>query len=154
MDQDVFISYAEKDKSAADTTCAVLESERVSCWIAPRDVQPGAKWEQAIMNAIGASRLMGLVLSEHTNRSDHVEREVGTAFNEGITVIPFRIGDTKPKGVLDYYLRPVQWIDAFTSPLAEHCKSLAIKVKELILGTKPELANSILMKIFETRKAI
>jgi hypothetical protein len=72
---------------------------------------------------------------------NHVEREVGSAFKEGITVIPFRIGNTKPTGVLDYYLQLVQWIDAFTPPLAEHCKSLAIKVKEVILDTKPELAK-------------
>src|SRR5260370_13840251 len=108
MAHDVFVSHAEEDKLAANTACTILESEGISCWIAPRDIRPGARWEQAIMDAISASRVMVLVFSEDANRSDHVQREVRSAFENGITVIPFRLRNTKPTFILEYYLRPVQ----------------------------------------------
>jgi hypothetical protein len=40
---DVFISYSSKDKTVADSVCAKLEQEKISCWIAPRDILPTAK---------------------------------------------------------------------------------------------------------------
>jgi hypothetical protein len=152
MAHDVFISYAEEDKSAADTACTTLESEGISCWIAPRDIRPGAKWEQAIMDAISASRVMVLVFSEDANRSDHVQREVGSAFENGITVIPFRLSNTKPTGVLAYYLRPVQWLDAFTQPLESHFKSLAVQVGDLLSENEAGVADSCLMKVFRDKE--
>jgi TIR domain len=39
---DVFLSYSSKDKTWADSACAVLEQHRIRCWIAPRDMTPGA----------------------------------------------------------------------------------------------------------------
>jgi hypothetical protein len=154
MAHDVFISYAEEDKLAANSACTTLESEGISCWIAPRDIRPGAKWGQAIMDAISASRVMMLVFSEHANRSDHVQREVGSAFDNGITVIPFRLTNTKPTGDLDYYLRPVQWLDAFTQPLESHLKSLAIQIRDLLSESdllsegEAVAAESSVMKVF------
>lgn len=38
----VFISYASRDAGVAETVCQSLESHGASCWIAPRDVKPGA----------------------------------------------------------------------------------------------------------------
>jgi hypothetical protein len=42
MNFDAFISYANQDKATADAACAKLEAEGIRCWIAPRDVPPGA----------------------------------------------------------------------------------------------------------------
>ena len=148
MAHDVFISYAEEDKSTANAACTTLESKGISCWIAPRNIRPGAKWEQAIVDAISASRVMALVFSEDANRSYHVQREVGSAFDNGITVIPFRLRDTKPTGVLAYYLRPVQWLDAFTQPLESHLKSLAVHVGRLLSESEAGVTDSRVMEVF------
>jgi hypothetical protein len=129
-----------------------LESEGISCWIAPRDIGAWAKWEQAIMDAISVSRVMVLVFSECANRSEHVQREVANAFENGITVVPFRISNTRPIGVLAYYLRSVQWFDAFTRPLEEHSKSLAVKVKDILPDNEMEVAKSGPIKIFRDRE--
>jgi hypothetical protein len=53
MAHDVFISHSSKDKLAADAACAVLEGEGIRCWIAPRDITPGAEWSASIIDAIG-----------------------------------------------------------------------------------------------------
>ncbi len=42
MTHDIFLSHSVKEEHVADSVVAKLEAESVSCWIAPRDVVPGA----------------------------------------------------------------------------------------------------------------
>ncbi len=44
MAKHVFISHSTKDKQWADQLCSSLETVGISCWIAPRDIQPGQSW--------------------------------------------------------------------------------------------------------------
>ena len=67
MAHDVFLSHSEKDKAVADAVVAHLEAESVSCWVAPRDVVPGADWGESIINAIESSRIMILIFSKNAN---------------------------------------------------------------------------------------
>jgi len=39
--RDVFISHASPDVKLAESICEVLESNGMSCWIAPRDIPFG-----------------------------------------------------------------------------------------------------------------
>ena len=79
MAHDVFISYSSHDKTTADAVCAALEARSARCWIAPRDIQPGAEWAEAIMDAIAAGKIMVVVFSDHANTSGQVLREVERA---------------------------------------------------------------------------
>jgi len=51
MAHDVFISHSSVDKNAADAICHALEQSGVKCWIAPRDIQPGANYGGEIIRA-------------------------------------------------------------------------------------------------------
>src|SRR5258708_1278882 len=88
---DVFVSYSSKDKYAADAVVATLEGAGIRCWIAPRDVQPGAEWSASIVEAIARSRAMVLIYSQHANTSQQVMREVERAVSKGIALIPLRL---------------------------------------------------------------
>src|SRR5207244_3208936 len=74
MAHDVFLSYATEDKAVADAICASLEASRIRCWIAPRDILSGTDYPEAIVTAIGSSRITVLVYSAHANRSPHILR--------------------------------------------------------------------------------
>ena len=115
MRHDVFISYSEEDKLAAGTICQALEAAGIRCWIAPRDIQEGEDWTAAIMCGIAQCRAMVLIFSRHANLSSHVYREVGHAFNHGLTVIPFRIEDIEAEEKLLYYLGSVAVAERFSS---------------------------------------
>jgi hypothetical protein len=52
----VFISYASQDAAVANAVVAALEGGGLSCWIAPRDVTPGAFYGDAIVHAIDAAQ--------------------------------------------------------------------------------------------------
>src|SRR5262249_15940800 len=72
---DVFISYSSRDTPTAERVCAALEeSGQLRCWMAPRDIPPGANWSASIIEGIEASRVMVLIFSRHSNTSPQVLR--------------------------------------------------------------------------------
>src|SRR5438093_3684478 len=92
MAHEVFISHSSQDKTIADAVCAALENNAIRCWIAPRDVQPGRTFAGEINRAIQRSKVMVLIFSTHSNRSEQVLREVQLASNSHLYIVQFRIG--------------------------------------------------------------
>jgi TolB-like protein/Flp pilus assembly protein TadD len=107
----VFLSYASHDAESANSVCQFLESHGVSCWLAPRDVKPGARYADAIVQAISESNAMVLVLSASAVGSDHVAREVERAASKHKPIIAFRIDSAALDPGLEYFLSNSQWID-------------------------------------------
>ena len=70
----VFLSYASHDTETANAVCQFLESHGVRCWIAPRDVAPGALYADAIVRAINESKVLLIVLTQSAVASSHVGR--------------------------------------------------------------------------------
>jgi hypothetical protein len=133
MAHDVFICYSSRDKPVADAVCAVLEAEGVRCWIAPRDILPGADWGESIIDAINEASAMVLIFSSNANAAQsQIKREVERAVNKGLPVIPFRIENVMPTKALEYFLSTPHWLDAFTPPLDEHVRQLADSIKRLL----------------------
>jgi hypothetical protein len=128
----VFISHSSKDRPTADAICVHLEAAGIKCWIAPRDIEPGATWTRGIMQGLEACRVLILVFSEHANNSDHVQREVAKAFSSGLAVIPFRIEQALPNQSLGYFLDTVQWLDAGAALSPGLLSTLSERVKKLL----------------------
>lgn len=92
-----------------------LERRGTRCWIAPRDIRPGKPFDDAIADAIEASRAMLLIFSDLCNDSEYIRREVTVAGESHKTVIPFRIEDVQPRKGLRIRLSDLHWIDGFVS---------------------------------------
>jgi TPR repeat protein len=137
MAHDVFISYSSKDKTTGDAVCAMLESEGIRCWIAPRDVTPSMEWSECIIDAIQECRIMVLVFTTSSNESPQIHREIERAVNHGVAVLPFRTEDILPDKALEYFIGDVHWLDALTVPLEAHLKNLADTVKMLLAKMPP-----------------
>jgi len=142
MAHDVFISHSVKDKPIADAVCATLESEGIRCWIAPRDVVPGMEWSECIIEAIEQTKVMVLVFTADANASPQIRREVERAVNRGVAILPLRIEDVLPARGLEYFIGNVHWLDALTSPMEAHLKSLAGTVKVLLTRMQPPAVES------------
>jgi hypothetical protein len=125
---DVFVSHSTKDRDTAMAVCKGLEVRGLRCWIAPRDVRPGASYDEAIVDAIHSSGALVLVLTSNSNASQEVAREVRIAIDAGSTVIPFRVEDVPLSGALRYHLVRAQWLDALTRPLDGHLDALAAAI--------------------------
>jgi len=109
---DVFISYASLDSAVAETACESLEKAGVTCWVAPRDVTPGAFYGDEIVHAIDASKAIVLILSQNAASSPHVLREVERAASKRHAVISLRIDKAPLPAGLEYFLNTSQWLDA------------------------------------------
>jgi hypothetical protein len=160
MAHDVFISHSAKDKITGDAVCALLESEGIRCWIAPRDVTPGMEWSECIMDAIENARIMVLIFSSNANVSDHIRREVERAANRSIAILTLRIEDVLPAKALEFFIGNVHWLDALTPPLEAHLKKLAGTIKMLLareegkqLPIPPKIKEPISEPILEPKPA-
>jgi TIR domain len=132
MAHDVYISHAHKDRSIADAICEKLESARVRCWLAERDISVGEDWTEATRNAIGSSRVMVLVLSENANAAPHLEREIAHAFYTKRTIIPLRLTNNPPRRDFLFYLSNVRWFDACSPPTEQHLEALTASINDLV----------------------
>jgi|GEM_PF-5510900 len=131
MAHEIFISYAAEDKAIADAVCQAIESQHIKCWYAPRDVEYGKDFEESIVDAIAASRLVILILTSHANHSAHVKREIQNACMEevAVPVLPFRTEDIPLNKSLRYYIGSVHWLDAVTTPMEPHLQRLVEHVR-------------------------
>lgn len=153
IDTFVFISYAggksdcnHSDREIAERICSVLETEDIRCWIAPRDIPPGAKWDDAITEAIEKSRIMVLVYSSNTKKSRWVDRELTLAMTKDMLIIPFRIENIEPpSGNMKLLMVSRQRIDAYTEPLENHLDTL----KKSVLSYLDEESRNLKTTVIE-----
>ena len=87
----VFISYASPNAAVASALVEALERHGVACWIAPRDVDAGALYADAIVRAISSARAFVLVLSESSIDSSNVGKEVERASSKKRPIFALRI---------------------------------------------------------------
>jgi TIR domain len=113
---DAFISYAHADKPIADAACAALEAANIRCWIAPRDIDPGRDYGEALVEAIEGGKVFVLIFSRNANASPQIKREVERAVSKGLPIIPVRIEDVAPNRNLEYFISSPHWLDAFPPP--------------------------------------
>ena len=113
---DVFISYSSHDQKVVEGLCAYLEQHKIRCFVAYRDIPRGVVWARAIVEALDESSMMVVVFSDHFNNSDQVDREIELASEDRKPILTFRITDDAFKGAKKYYLKNVNWIDAFPNP--------------------------------------
>jgi TolB-like protein/tetratricopeptide (TPR) repeat protein len=107
----LFISYASADRAVADELTAFLEQRGVRCWIAPRDVPPGALYADAIVRAINEARALVVILSHNSTGSSHVGKELERASSKRRPIIAVRIDAAQLTPAFEYFLSESQWVD-------------------------------------------
>jgi TolB-like protein/Flp pilus assembly protein TadD len=111
---DVFVSYASQDEAAAHVVVVALERHGFKCWIAPRDVTPGALYADEIVRSLNAARVLVLVLSESAIASPHVGKEIERASSKRRPIITLKMDPTPLPPALEYFLSESQWVELGT----------------------------------------
>lgn len=93
MNEQVFISYSRKDTDWADRIKASLESNGIACWMDREGINAGEKYTRKIINAIKQCDIFLLVLSENSEASEWVPKELGKAIQYHKYIIPVKISD-------------------------------------------------------------
>jgi TolB-like protein len=128
VSHDVFVSYASSDAAVAHAIVEGLERSGLKCWIAPRDVPPGALYADCIIAAINGAKVLVLVLSAHAVGSPHVSKEIERASAKRRPIIALRTDLTPLTPTLEYFLSESQWIDA----LSAHIEAVTPKLVEAV----------------------
>ena len=150
MERSIFISYASADKQAADQICASLEQAGYGCWLAPRDIEPGADYPAAILGGLRQTRTVVVIVSAAAVASPHVLTEIGHAFSEKKSIIPFRLSAATLPPDFDYFLSLSQWLDAPNGCTPE---SLA-RLKEAVSQTRAAGASGLAGRKARSRMAL
>lgn len=132
MSHDVFVSYSQADKAAAERICEVLERNEITCWIAPRNIPAGVTWANSIVSAIEACRVMLLVCSSNSNASRQVSRELELADSRKLPIVPVRLDEAPLSGDTLYFLGNTQWFDAFPGSIDDHAQRLVEAIRALL----------------------
>jgi hypothetical protein len=141
MAHDVFICHAHEDLNTALAACAKLEAAHIRCWMAPRDVGPGAYARQLVEAISGATAVL-LVYSGKANQSEHVLRELEIASSRDRVIIPFRIEDVRPNEDLEYFTLRMHWLDALTPPIEARLDELVRFVQRLLSAEPPPIREA------------
>jgi hypothetical protein len=103
--RDVFVSHSSQDASTASEIVARLETLGVTCWIAPRDVQPGPTYADSLYYAIENAPVFVVLMSAAANASVHVARELEIASQMEKRIVPVRLEQFAATGAFCYYTR-------------------------------------------------
>jgi TPR repeat protein len=132
MAHKVFICHSSQDKQIADAACAALESARIPCWIAPRDILAGEEYGKAIIDALSGCEIVLLIFSRDANDSPQVRREIERSVSKGKIIVPFRIEQVSPSDAMEYALSNTHWLDAITPPMEGRLADLCATIAKLI----------------------
>ena len=107
----VFLSHSSTDGEIASALCKELENNGIDCFLAPRDIRTGYEYAEEIINGIDRTDAMILILSNRSNTSPHVLREVERAVSKNIPIIVYRIEDVILTKSMEYFLMAHQWVN-------------------------------------------
>ncbi len=132
--KDVFISYKAEEAEDANWVKSVLETNGLSCWMAPACIPGGSNYAMEIPRAIRGCKVFVLLLSDRSQSSMWVSKEVDCAINYGKVILPFMLENCALKEEFNFYLTNVQRYAAFEN------KSAAIK--RMILDIRAIISNA------------
>ena len=140
-EHDIFISYKSDDFEVASWLRSVLETNGISCWMAPADIPGGSNYAREIPNAIEQCKVLVVVISSRTQESIWVPKELDTAINKGKTIMPFMVDNISLKDDFNFYLSNVQRYSAYESKTSAVEKM--ISEIRAILGAKSDGPSSV-----------
>lgn len=129
---DIFISYTSKDKNIAYTLVEYLEKRGITCFIAPRDIDPGKAYAANIMSAIEDCKAVLLIASKAINLSEHVLNEVDVIVEKKKVLLPVLIEDFELSDDFRYYLGRKQWIVAYPEQFNTYLSSVLMAIQEYL----------------------
>lgn len=108
----VFLSHSSENSKEVREVCALIEKEGYKCFLAPRDIRSGHEYAEEIIDGIDNSDVMLLLLSEKSNSSPHVLREVERAVSKKIPIVVYELEKVQLSKSMEYFLMTHQWLDS------------------------------------------
>lgn len=111
-----FISYSSKDSLFIADLVNILKGYNIAYWKAPEMIPAGSNYAREIPKAIRDCDVFLLVISEASQDSIWVEKEVDVAICYRKKIIPIKIDNVPLSDMYRFYLNNVQIVDVCVKP--------------------------------------
>lgn len=92
---DVFLSHANIDKPMVNLIYKDLLDQEFEVWYDKDNIHGGNKWTKAIQDGIDNSKVLVVVWTENSSKSEWVDREIVWASSKNIPIIPLMMDDAE-----------------------------------------------------------
>lgn len=99
-----FISYSSKNQNMADSTRELFKQKGINFWMAPYDIPPGSKYAFVINDALENCSCLVLLLTEESQNSEFVEKEVERAITYRKPIITMQLEDIELNSGFKFYI--------------------------------------------------
>lgn len=138
--KEVFISYKSEEYDEALWIKTVLETNGVSCWMAPACIPGGSNYASEIPMAIKNCKVFLLILSEKAQKSKWIPKELDQAINAEKVIMPFMLENCDLTADFNFYLTNVQRYDAYNNKV-KTAERMVREIKEILKISKDSEAG-------------
>lgn len=148
-----FISYCSRNQAPADAMRALLTDKGIRTWMAPYDIPAGSKYAQVITQALKECGCLVLMLTQDSQDSIWVAKEVERAIHYKKAILPVQLEDVVLNDEFELYIStdqivPVTRIDESTPEIRKLLSSIRSLVgQEAAEQTMPEQIVFDLQKV-------
>ncbi|WP_366008655.1 TIR domain-containing protein [uncultured Eubacterium sp.] len=100
----VFISYSSKNQQIADSVRLLLMEKKIPCWMAPYDIPAGSSYAYVINDALEKCSCFLLLLTNDSQKSQFVEREVERAITYKKPILPMQLEKLELNSGFKFYI--------------------------------------------------
>ena len=100
----IYICYSSKNQNVADLIRNLLHEEGIETWMAPNDIPAGSKYAGVINRAVKECACLVLILSNDSQNSVWVGKEVERAINHKKSIITIQIEDVILNDEFEFYI--------------------------------------------------
>lgn len=131
----VFISYSSLDVQEANRVIRLLQQMQISYWKAPEMIPAGSSYAREIPQAIRDCTIFLLIVSQASQDSIWVEKEIDTAIHYRRTILPLRIDNEPMNDMFYFYLNNIQAI-FYNNDVAAAFQALEKRLKFLLASER------------------
>lgn len=113
---EIFISYSSKEYDVAEKLRSAFAQRGIYCWMAPESIPIGSNYAIEIPKAIQACQVFLIILSDNSQNSVWVRKEIDLAVNRNKRIVPLVVNKCQIISPFDFYLTDIQMIQAVDSP--------------------------------------
>jgi len=131
MSAEVFVSYARTDRERVMELVERMRSARIGVWIDEGGIHGASLWGQEIVDAIDASKVMILMISDSSITSDNVVKELSIASEDKKPILPVYLHRSEIPKSMRYQLAGIQHIEFFEGQEDEAFQSMLVSLSRL-----------------------
>ncbi len=126
----IFISYSRKDKEIVFPLVKQIESQlKTKCWIDWDGIQSGDEFRDNIIQAIDKSEVVLFMLSDNSEKSSFIKKEIDYAKNIEKRIIPIIVDGGKLRGWFLFEFGNIDYIDVCNQ---DHLQKLFRDLKQML----------------------